>query len=152
MKYYIFLLIILFAGCKSSTNNKDLYKNTRFFDDAEIFFSKYKYEVTGYRSAGNFIIFQLEIPKENLSIETITALNAKILDRGWKYNYDKKGYYWSYCKLGSYDSLGIYYPTQESFSLRNGDYLRNELDPNSIHVWFRKDSSKADYKEYAECE
>ena len=36
--------------------------------------------------------------------------------------------------------------------MRNGDYIRNDLNLNMIHVWFRKDSSVEDYKEYAECE
>lgn len=153
MEKYLILSLFLFIlyGCNSTTDDRFAYKNSKFFADAEALFGEYDYIVTGSRSADGFIIFQIEIPKEKMSLEQVMELKSKIEDRGWKYNYYKEGYYWSYCKMNTYDSIGIYFPIGKNVTLRNGEYLRQDLDPSNIHIWFRKDSSASDYKEFAEC-
>lgn len=149
MKFFILFVVIGFIiAC--STTKKPLSGN-RFYLEAEKYLKKYNYEISGDTTKTDFIIFQLYINKNKLEYSELPKLKDQLIMGGWEYNYDIEGYYWSFCKKETNDAIAIYYPNKKIDKLKNGEYIRGDLDQNKVYIWMTQYKDNGRYSEFTEC-
>ena len=146
MKVFFYFISVFLASC----TNKIPYESNKFYNDASIIFKDYKYDIVYGRTNSQFTSLDLIVNKSNIQLSNLKKLQYEILKRGWVYNYDIDGYYWSYCKDNS-ESLRILFPDKKIVKTRDGTYFSSDLNPDTVYIWMRDYKSNEMNKEHAEC-
>ncbi len=146
MKKNLISLSLCLFGCSEST-----YESNRFYQEARAMFQDYPYKIVYGHTNTEFDLLDLEIDKKDIMIADLNQLKQKIEQRGWTYNYDLDGYYWSYCSDNSHDAIRIYYPNEKVVQDRSGDYFMKSLNPNVVHIWMTNYKLDDLHQETTEC-
>lgn len=147
MRLISIVLTFLLISCSTEST----YKSNKFYNDIMLFFKKYNYKIEYERTNTEFTFLEVNINKKDIKKDDLQEIKKNLLNNGWEYNYDIKGYYWSYCKRNSNDAIRIYYPSDEVKEMRNGTYFSNQLNPDIVYIWMTNYKSDKLNKEITEC-
>ena len=147
VKLILLFLTTFLIACTSTPP----YKSNRFYNEANKIFKGFNYSIVYGRTTSSYVALDIEIDKRDINLDDLLEINKRLLKSGWKNNYNLEQYYWSYCKEGTNDAIGIYYPNDIIKKTRNGKSLSSELNFNTVYIWMTNYKSDEMNLEHTEC-
>lgn len=147
MRIMLVILIAFLTACSSTTP----YKSNKFYKEANKIFKGFNYNIVYGRTTNSYVALDVEIDKKDIKIDDLLEVNKRLIKSGWSNNYNLEGYYWSYCKPGSNDAIGIYYPNDKIKKTKNGKFFSSQLNYNTVYIWMTNYKSDEMNFEHTEC-
>lgn len=147
VKLILLFLITFLIAC----TNTPSYKSNKFYKEAHKIFKGFNYNIAYGKTTSSYIALDIEIAKKDIKFDDLFEINRRLLKSGWKNNYNLEQYYWSYCKEGTNDAIGIYYPNDIITKTRNGKSLSSDLNFNTLYIWMTNYKSDEMNLEHTEC-